>query len=113
MCANEECKVQFAVYFCKVCNLFDDEGPQKQVFHCDGCGICRVGGRENNFHCEVCECCLPTHLKNDHKCTSGKLKQDCAVCLDNMQNSVKSSILLRCGHAMHSECFQGYVKTNI
>jgi hypothetical protein len=22
-----------------------------------GCGICRIGGRENFFHCEICGCC--------------------------------------------------------
>lgn len=30
-----------ADYFCSVCNLFDNQGQQKQIFHCDGCGICR------------------------------------------------------------------------
>lgn len=28
-------------YFCRVCNLFDDGGIDKQFFHCDDCGICR------------------------------------------------------------------------
>ena len=27
-------------YFCYECKLYDDE--DKQQFHCDGCGICRV-----------------------------------------------------------------------
>ena len=27
-------------YFCYECKLFDDE--DKQQFHCEGCGICRV-----------------------------------------------------------------------
>lgn len=50
-------------YACLVCNLFDDEGDKKQIFHCDGCGICRVGGRENFFHCSNCNMCLGVSLK--------------------------------------------------
>jgi len=30
--------------------LADDTTSKKQ-FHCEDCGICRVGGRENFFHC--------------------------------------------------------------
>ena len=52
-------------YFCYECKLFDDE--DKAQFHCDGCGICRIGGRENFFHCATCNMCLPTHLEGKHK----------------------------------------------
>lgn len=53
-------------YTCLVCNLFDDE--DKDQYHCDGCGICRIGGRTNFFHCEVCNMCLPLQLKtNGHR----------------------------------------------
>ena len=52
-------------YFCYECKLFDDE--DKAQFHCDGCGICRIGGRENFFHCVTCNMCLPTHLEGKHK----------------------------------------------
>ncbi|RLN15358.1 hypothetical protein BBJ28_00014149 [Nothophytophthora sp. Chile5] len=38
-CAN--CHRRMAAYFCSVCNLFDDAGPEKKVFHCAQCGICR------------------------------------------------------------------------
>lgn len=50
-------------YTCLVCNLFDDD--DKNQYHCDGCGICRIGGRNNFFHCEVCNMCLPLQLKTD------------------------------------------------
>lgn len=56
-------------YTCLICNLFDDE--DKDQYHCDGCGICRIGGRNNFFHCEVCNMCLPVQLKtNGHKVSS-------------------------------------------
>lgn len=53
-------------FTCLICNLFDDE--DKDQYHCDGCGICRIGGRNNFFHCEVCNMCLPLQLKtNGHR----------------------------------------------
>ena len=45
--------------------MFDD--AEKGQFHCDGCGICRVGGRENYFHCDICGYCLPLSCKDNHK----------------------------------------------
>lgn len=56
-------------YTCLVCNLFDDE--DKNQYHCDGCGICRIGGKDRFFHCEVCNMCLPMQLKTDGHRVSG------------------------------------------
>jgi RING finger and CHY zinc finger domain-containing protein 1 len=50
------CGVAFGAYSCLKCNFFDDDLERKQ-FHCEECGICRVGGRENYFHCSTCNCC--------------------------------------------------------
>ena len=52
-------------YTCLECKLFDDE--DKKQYHCDGCGICRIGGRDKFFHCEKCNMCLPIKLLNKHK----------------------------------------------
>nr|AEE62148.1 unknown [Dendroctonus ponderosae] len=46
----ENCGVRFGKYVCLECNLFDDE--EKNQFHCQGCGICRIGGAERFFHCK-------------------------------------------------------------
>jgi RING finger/CHY zinc finger protein 1 len=32
--------------------LLPDDDISKEQFHCDLCGICRVGGRQNFFHCQ-------------------------------------------------------------
>lgn len=55
--ASEECRdcgVRSAWYYCGVCKLWDDD-PQKSIYHCDDCGICRVGqGLGKDFyHCKV------------------------------------------------------------
>ncbi|KAF9669369.1 hypothetical protein SADUNF_Sadunf14G0100500 [Salix dunnii] len=48
-----KCGVKMGEYFCDICKFYDDD-TSKQHFHCDECGICRLGGRENFFHCEKC-----------------------------------------------------------
>ena len=58
----EDCSVVFARYACLECRLYDnlEEGSTLQkegVFHCDLCGICRVGRREDFVHCSICNCC--------------------------------------------------------
>lgn len=56
--AAEECRdcgERGAWYYCGVCKLWDDD-PQKYIYHCNDCGICRVGkGLGKDFyHCQVC-----------------------------------------------------------
>lgn len=40
-----KCNKDFASYYCDVCAFYDNNAEQKGVFHCDKCGICRVGGK--------------------------------------------------------------------
>lgn len=68
------CGVQFGRYACLKCNFFDDT-TSKQQFHCDDCGICRVGGRSNFFHCATCNCCYNTSLQGSHVCVSNSMHQ--------------------------------------
>ena len=55
--ASEECAQCgecSARYYCSVCKLWDDD-PAKSIYHCNDCGICRVGqGLGKDFyHCKV------------------------------------------------------------
>ena len=52
---------------------------ERQYYHCDDCGICRVGGRENFFHCPTCEGCFAKSMENNHICVERNLKQNCPV----------------------------------
>lgn len=53
----QNCKAAFSNYYCAICSLYDDKSVEKGIYHCDKCGICKVGGRQTSFHCDVCECC--------------------------------------------------------
>ena len=104
-----DCKLVFGKYFCDICNFFDDE--DKGQFHCDGCGICRVGGKENFFHCDKCVACLPLSIKDSHKCLNESLKVNCPVCLEYLMDSTKPAKILKCGHSIHSDCQQELLKS--
>lgn len=49
-----DCGEQTARYYCNVCKLWDD-ASEKSIYHCNDCGICRVGqGLGKDFyHCKV------------------------------------------------------------
>ena len=71
----EGCGTVMGAYFCGICNLFDDQ--DRGQWHCEGCGICRVGVKNNFFHCDTCQTCLGVGLKGSHKC----VQQHSTVCL--------------------------------
>lgn len=54
-----KCGENAASYYCNVCKLWSDD-VNKHIYHCDDCGICRVGrGLEKDFfHCKVRGCLL-------------------------------------------------------
>ena len=59
--ASEECRdcgERGAWYYCDVCKLWDDD-PTRSIYHCNDCGICRVGqGLGKDFyHCKVSSSC--------------------------------------------------------
>jgi uncharacterized CHY-type Zn-finger protein len=51
-CVN--CSEPAAMYYCSICKLWNND-PDRSVYHCADCGICRVGmglGKDY-FHCKV------------------------------------------------------------
>ncbi|KAG0326965.1 hypothetical protein BGZ99_008621 [Dissophora globulifera] len=75
------CSTTLARYYCDICKLWDDQ-PDKSIYHCDDCGICRIGNGlgQDFFHCQKCNVCMHIDLKDNHKCIEGNLERDCPVC---------------------------------
>ncbi|GBF97018.1 hypothetical protein Rsub_09491, partial [Raphidocelis subcapitata] len=94
------CGVRFGRYSCLKCNFFDDNTSKKQ-FHCEDCGICRVGGRDNFFHCSTCNCCYSLALQESHVCVQNSMHQNCPVCFEYLFDSVRPITVLLCGHTIH------------
>ena len=64
----QRCHTQFGEYFCFTCRLYDASRDQ---YHCDDCGLCRVGGRQQTFHCHRCGTCRAGSPKDAHWCLPG------------------------------------------
>jgi len=60
------CSATMGAYYCAICRLFDD--TDKGQYHCEQCGICRVGGRANFRHCDKCRTCLAASTFDAHSC---------------------------------------------
>uniref|UniRef100_A0A5B7AR75 Putative RING finger and CHY zinc finger domain-containing protein 1 n=1 Tax=Davidia involucrata TaxID=16924 RepID=A0A5B7AR75_DAVIN len=103
VCIN--CGVCMGRYFCETCKLFDDDTSKKQ-YHCSGCGICRIGGREIFFHCYKCRCCYSVLLKNSHPCVEGAMHHDCPVCFEYLFESRNDVTVMPCGHTIHKNCLK-------
>lgn len=53
-----KCGESAARYYCNICKLWNDD-PDKSIYHCNDCGICRVGEGlgKDFFHCKVSTSC--------------------------------------------------------
>lgn len=107
-CCNNNCGIEFAAYFCAVCNFFDDR-IERNYYHCDKCGICRVKGDGDFMHCDTCATCVASL---NHTCKHEQFHTDCPVCLENLFHSTKPANTLPCGHTMHLHCMLNCFQRN-
>jgi RING finger/CHY zinc finger protein 1 len=98
------CDATLGAYWCSTCVLLDDE--DKGQFHCDPCGICRVGGATNYSHCDRCGICMKTEAVATHTCVANAARVNCPVCLEDLHASRISISFLPCGHSLHTPCMQ-------
>ncbi|CAI9785395.1 unnamed protein product [Fraxinus pennsylvanica] len=111
VCTTPSCNgLLMAKYYCSSCKFFDDE---REVYHCPFCNLCRVGKGLgiDFFHCMTCNCCLGMKVV-EHKCREKGLETNCPICCDFLFTSSTAVRALRCGHYMHSACFQAYACTH-
>ncbi|XP_042047257.1 E3 ubiquitin-protein ligase MIEL1-like [Salvia splendens] len=107
VCVN--CGVNMGEYFCEICKFYDDD-IEKRHFHCDDCGICRIGGRENYFHCKKCGLWYSISLRNNHLCVEDSMRHHCPICFEYLFDPLKDVTVMKCGHTMNSECYHELIK---
>ncbi|KAE8354432.1 hypothetical protein BDV28DRAFT_130909 [Aspergillus coremiiformis] len=110
-CTN--CGEQSSQYYCNICKLWDND-TNKSIYHCNDCGICRIGqglGRDF-FHCKTCCVCLPISIENTHRCIERSTQCDCPICGDYMFTSPETVVFMRCGHSIHQRCLSEYSKNS-
>ncbi|KAL9851500.1 RING finger and CHY zinc finger domain-containing protein 1 [Geothlypis trichas] len=103
----EGCGSLFGEYYCDICHLFDRD---KKQYHCQECGICRIGPKEDFFHCSKCNLCLSLSLQGKHKCIENVSRQDCPICLEDIHTSRVGAHVLPCGHLLHRTCYDEMLK---
>ncbi|GBG70275.1 hypothetical protein CBR_g6402 [Chara braunii] len=108
VCIN--CGVCMGEYFCSKCKFFDDEA--RGQYHCDGCGLCRVGGKSNFFHCDRCGCCYTKAIRDDHRCVERAMHHNCPVCFEYLFDSIMQTRVLKCGHTIHEQCLKEMERHN-
>ena len=72
------CSKRMASYYCAKCKLWDND-PNKSIYHCNSCGICRVGlglGKDF-FHCDRCNGKTPSH----RSCATFSVTDNSTVCM--------------------------------
>jgi RING finger/CHY zinc finger protein 1 len=80
---------------------------ENEPYHCDKCGICRVGGKDNFEHCDTCGMCIKKDDFDNHNCQAGILmaKAKCPVCYEDLFSSRTACHELPCNHTLHWKCF--------
>ena len=79
------CATSFAEYYCEPCRLFAKPSVPGGIFHCEDCGICRVGLPEDFWHCETCGACYTVASRSTHVCVERALQSDCPVTPPDLQ----------------------------
>ncbi|KAL4774774.1 hypothetical protein BDW60DRAFT_150393 [Aspergillus nidulans var. acristatus] len=102
-----------AQYYCVECKLWDNDAG-KSIYHCNDCGICRIGKGigKDFFHCKTCSVCLPISIETTHKCIERSTQCDCPICGDYMFTSPETVVFMRCGHSIHQRCLSEYSKSS-
>ena len=103
------CNTIFSEYYCDKCKIWRKEN--KNIYHCNKCKICKLGIKSKSYHCDKCNLCFSNI--NRHKCFENKLKSNCPICYDNLYYSKKDIIMIECGHLIHKECFNLYIKSKL
>lgn len=107
------CGVEAAYYYCPVCKLWNND-PSRSIYHCDDCGICRLGKGlgKDFFHCKTCAACMSISAESTHKCVEKSTRCDCPICGEFMFTSSRPVAFMRCGHGIHETCFHQWCNTS-
>lgn len=79
VCHN--CGESAARYYCNICKLWDG-APDKSIYHCNDCGLCRVGEGlgKDFFHCKVCMIQIFNIVRYNHRLTAACLEMRIVHC---------------------------------
>ncbi|EEY16908.1 RING finger and CHY zinc finger domain-containing protein [Verticillium alfalfae VaMs.102] len=110
-CVN--CGEVSAHYYCNICKLWDNN-PNKSIYHCSDCGICRRGRGlgKDFFHCKKCCACISISIQDSHKCIERSTDCDCPICGEYMFTSPRPVVFMVCGHSIHAKCYDQHMQSS-
>ena len=106
-----KCAKRMADYYCGTCKMWSND-PQKPIFHCAECGICRLGVEGGFKHCHTCGVCYTVETFEKHKCREGILEGNCPICGEHLGSSIDPVVFMRCSHSIHKSCFSEHIKSS-
>ncbi|KAK6351740.1 hypothetical protein TWF718_004887 [Orbilia javanica] len=108
-----QCSRYAASYYCDKCKLWDDD-PTRTIYHCNDCGICRIGRGlgKDFFHCKKCGVCMSIELEGQHRCIERSTDCDCPICGEYLFTSVNTVVFMTCGHSIHHSCYNEHMKSS-
>jgi hypothetical protein len=110
-CINPDCYSKMHKYTCLKCSLYE-HNINKNIYHCDLCGICRIGNKNEYKHCIKCNICWCIKSYENHPCKIDQKHNECIICLNDCWGSQMTPSILQCGHSFHQECINEYFKEN-
>ncbi|KAH0570358.1 RING finger domain-containing protein [Spironucleus salmonicida] len=103
--------LQFGKYCCLDCRLICDLGDEnKPIFHSKDQNQCAIGIQAQSIYCDKCNWCYHMNYFADHQCR--KSYGNCCCCLEDLDNSNKPKIALKCSHCIHLHCQQMILEGN-
>ncbi|KAG6428108.1 hypothetical protein SASPL_112357 [Salvia splendens] len=54
--------------------------------------------------------CYSISLRNNHLCVEDSMRHHCPICYEYLFDSLKDVTVMKCGHTMHSECYDELIK---
>ena len=97
-----DCNITFGKKNCNICNIWCDN--VESMYHCNECGICRKGNKNDFYHCKKCDMCFSIANKDSHNCERYNMDDECTICLNKLYSGNDSTMLLDCKHLIHSKC---------
>ncbi|CAL6029738.1 CHY_zinc finger domain-containing protein [Hexamita inflata] len=100
-----KCGKQVSNICCQTCHtLCQIPNSVKPAYHCDECGLCRVGLKEYSKHCQKCNSCYDSRNQSEHKCVDSCT---CPVCQQDLSETITPEFSLKCDprHRIHAACY--------
>lgn len=107
-CSN--CGKVVSVIFCDTCHVMCQIGPDmKPAYHCDACGVCRVGLKKFSTHCDQCNSCFDARNFDSHICVENC---SCPVCYMDLKDTIAPEFSMRCNvkHRIHASCYDKLIQ---